>query len=150
MAQVTKSVTVKGDVSKIYNLWANFEHFPHFMKYIKSVTITGPCTSHWVMDGPVGMNVDWNAEMTRLEENKRIAWNSKDNKGMVTTSGQVTFNALPDNATEVTVTLQYVPPAGKVGEIVANWLSDPEKRLTEDLRNFKAYAEGMTERVGGS
>jgi len=147
MTQVTKSIIVKGEVSHIYNLWANFEQFPHFMKYIKSVTITGPRTSHWVMDGPLGFKVDWNAEMTRLEENKRIAWNSKDAAGIVTTSGQVMFNQLPNNETEVTVTVQYTPPAGKAGEILAKFFAHPDQRLEEDLRNFKYFAEGLLQPI---
>ncbi|MCI0393369.1 MAG: SRPBCC family protein [Chloroflexi bacterium] len=145
--QVTKSIIVKGDISHIYSLWANFENFPNFMRYIKSVTITGPGTSHWVMDGPAGMNVDWNAEMTREEKNKRIAWNSKDHKGMITTSGQVTFNSLPHNETEVTIMVNYTVPAGKAGEFLANLFSNPAHRLEQDLKNFKAYAEGLYERL---
>jgi uncharacterized membrane protein len=89
------------------------------------------------------MKVDWNAEMTRLEPHKRIAWNSKDKKGMVTTSGQVTFNELPDNETEVTVMLQLTPPAGKIGKVVTALLVNPEQKLVEDLRNFKRYVEKM-------
>lgn len=145
--QVTKSVIIKGDIGNVFNLWSNFEHFPHFMKYIKSVTKTGPRTSHWEVEGPLGMTARWDAELTRLEDNKRIAWNSKDREGNVTTSGQVTFNALPDNETEITVLLQYVPPAGKAGELITNLFSDPEKRLEEDLRNFKSFAEGKFNRI---
>jgi uncharacterized membrane protein len=147
MGKVTKSIIVKGDVATIYHLWSNFENFPHFMKYIKSVATTGPTTSHWVMAGPIGANIDWNAEMTRQEENKRIAWNSKDGKGVVTTSGQVTFNPLPHNETEVTAMLQYSLPAGKAGEFIANLFSNPQERVIEDLRHFKAYAEGMHART---
>lgn len=142
--QITKSIIVKGDINKIYDLWANFENFPRFMKSVKAVSKTGDKTSHWVVEGPAGMNVDWNAEMTRLEPNKRIAWNSKDKKGMLTTSGQVTFNSLPNNSIEVTVTMQLTPPAGKVGEAVSALLVNPEQRLTEDLRNFKSYVEKKT------
>jgi uncharacterized membrane protein len=79
--------------------------------------------------------------MTRRDPNKRIAWNSKDKKGMLTTSGQVTFNSLPDKAVEVTVTMQITPPAGKVGEAISALLVNPERRLVEDLRNFKNYVE---------
>jgi uncharacterized membrane protein len=145
--QITKSVIVKSDVSDVFNLWSSFEHFPHFMKYIKTVTKTGPRTSHWEVAGPLGIEAKWDAEMTRLEENKRIAWNSKDHEGNVTTSGQVTFNALPNNETEVTVVLQYVPPAGKAGELITNLFSDPEGQLEEDLRHFKSFAEGKYNRV---
>jgi uncharacterized membrane protein len=143
MGQVTKSVIVKGDVTQIYGLWSDFENFPQFMKYIRAVKPTGPNTSHWVMDGPLGIKIDWNAEMTRDEANRRIAWNSKDAKGTLTTSGQVMFQPLPQGETGVTVTMHYSPPAGKAGEAVAMLFAKPGERLQEDLRNFKAYAEKL-------
>jgi uncharacterized membrane protein len=90
--------------------------------------------------------VEWDAETTLLEENKRIAWNSKD-RSPVSTSGQVTFNALPHNETEVTVMMHYDPPAGMAGEMVAKFFGNPEKRVEEDLQNFKRYAEGMMDRT---
>lgn len=141
--QTTQTIIVKGDVSKIYSLWENFENFPHFMKHIKAVRKTGERTSHWVMEGPLGKDLEWDAETTRLEPNKRIAWNSR-NSGDITTSGQVTFNELPHGETEVTVTLQYDPPAGAIGEFFARLLDDPAGKLNDDLRRFKAYAEGTT------
>ena len=60
----------------------------------------------------------------------------------IRTSGQVTFNELPNNQTEITVTLQYVAPGGAAGEKVARLLKNPEQMLEEDLRNFKAFVEG--------
>lgn len=141
--QVTKNIIVKSNIDDVYTIWANFENFPRFMTYIKSITKTGERSSHWVMKGPLGKDLEWDAETTTLEPNKRIAWNSRDG-GDIKTSGQVTFNQLAQGQTEVTVMLQYVPPAGKLGEFVANLFSDPDKRLEEDLRNFKAYVEQLT------
>jgi uncharacterized membrane protein len=145
--QVTKSIIVKVEVPRAYEIWANFENFPHFMEHIKSVQKIDEKRSTWTMAGPVGTKVIWNAEVTRLEENKRLAWSTKDNEGLVTTSGQVTFNDLPQQRTEVTIILQYTPPAGKVGDVVAELLVNPEDQLEEDLRNFKAFAEGMYDRT---
>ncbi|MEI2610288.1 MAG: SRPBCC family protein [Candidatus Promineifilaceae bacterium] len=142
--QIVKSIIVKENAPAIYQIWANFENFPYFMKYVRHVNKTGPKTSHWEITGPLGVTVQWNAEMTRQEENKRIAWNSKDQDGTITTSGQVTFNQLPQNETEVTVTMQYQPPAGKLGEAVAQLFAQPETRLMEDLRNFKTFVEGVS------
>jgi len=144
--QVTRDIIVKANVDEAYRLWANFENFPHFMKYVSSITKTGDRTSHWVMDGPLGKQLEWDAETTMLEPNKRIAWNSRDG-GDIKTSGQVTFNPLSNDQTEITVVLQYVPPAGALGEFVANLFSDPEKRLDEDLRNFKTFIEGTDSRA---
>ncbi len=144
--RVVQSVIVKRPAADLFQLWANFENFPHFMKNIKAVHRTGDRTSHWVMDGPMGTTVEWDAETTVWEENKRIGWNSKD-RSPVATSGQVSFNELPGNQTEVTVMMHYDPPAGMAGEIGAKFFGDLGKRVEEDLRNFKAYAEGMPERT---
>ena len=51
--QVTRDIIVKANVDEAYRLWSNFENFPHFMKYISSITKTGDRTSHWVMAGPL-------------------------------------------------------------------------------------------------
>ncbi len=144
--RITKSIAVKGDVAELYSLWADFENFPNFMRNVKSVTRTGPDTSHWVVSGPLGRTVEWEAETTRLERDKRIAWSTKDHDGL-TTSGEVLFNPLPHGDTEITVTLQYVMPAGAAGRAVAGLFADTDKDLQEDLRRFKANAEGMKKRV---
>ncbi len=144
--QITQSIIVKQELSDIYQLWSNFENFPKFMKHIKSVRKMDDQVSHWVLEGPFGFLISWEVETTAMEP-KRIAWNSKDKLGDIKTSGQVTFNELSADETEVTVTLQYVPPAGVVGEMTADLLIRPEKRLREDLQNFKKYAENMEERL---
>ena len=42
--------------------------------------------------------------------------------------------------------LHDVPPAGALGAAVAKIFSDPAEQLEEDLKNFKAYAEGLQAR----
>lgn len=135
----TQSIIVNAKLEDIFDAWANFENFPHFMQNIKSVVKTGDNTSHWIMEGPVNTTFEWDAQTTRMEENKRIAWNSI--RGDIKTSGQVTFNPLPENEVEVTVMLKYVPPAGLAGEVAAALFSNPEEKLYEDLRNFKRHME---------
>src|SRR5579859_1426130 len=124
----TQSIVVLGSLSDIYSLWADLTNFPRFMHYIKSVTMIDDRTSHWVMKGPLGTDIEWDAVTTRMEPNQRIAWNSKDNSA-VTTSGQVTFRPMGTNETEVTVTLQYDPPAGAAGQAMASLFANPEKRV---------------------
>lgn len=135
----TKNILVKAPLHAVYQAWANFENFPNFMHHIKSVYKTGERTSHWTMEGPFNTQIEWDAETTRLDEDKRIAWNSIT--GDIKTSGQVTFNQLPNDEVEVTVMLKYVPPAGLAGNIVAELFGNPEGKLLEDLRNFKRYIE---------
>lgn len=146
---IVKTITVMGDIEGIYKIWANFENFPLFMSDIRSVTKLDDKLSHWVMEGPLGAKVEWDAETTRLEPNERIAWNSKDNSTLKT-SGQVVFKELAPTETEITVTLQYVPPAGVVGDAVAQLFSNPEKRLTDDLQCFKEHVESTSTRIRDS
>jgi uncharacterized membrane protein len=145
--QISKSIIVNAPTNHAYNLWADFSQFPKFMEHVKSVSITGPTSSHWVVVGPAGSHIDWNAELTRAEPFNRLAWNTKDKKGFMTTSGQVTFTPLEGDKTEVTVTMQYTPPAGQIGDWVANLLIKPEESVASDLRRFKEQVENSAESV---
>jgi len=142
----TESIVVLASVGDVYQIWANFENFPRFMKYIKSVTITGERTSHWVVPGPLGVDIEWDAVTTRMDENERLAWNSIPGSA-VKTSGQVVFREVGPNETEVTVTLQYDPPAGAAGEALAGLLANPEKRVKDDLEHFKQHVESTSQRI---
>lgn len=141
--QVTRTIMVNAPANEIYSIWSNFENFPHFMKNMESVQKTGDGLSHWIMKGPLGVKLEWDARTTRMDENTRIAWNSLDG-GSIKTSGQVTFNQMPEGNTEITVTLHYVPPLGKLGETIAHLFDNPEHKLEEDLANFKHYVESNT------
>ena len=143
--QVTKSIIVKGKPSEVYPVWENFETFPSFMKYVKSVTKSGDGSSHWVVEIPGVGQVEWEAETTKLEANKRIGWSSKD-VGELKSSGQATFTSLPEREqTQVTVTMQLFAETGPLagGDSIDNL----DQILEEELRNFKAYVEGMEDRL---
>lgn len=143
--QITKSIIIQGLASNIYDHCADFENFPKFMKHIKSAKKTGDLTSHWVIGGLQGRTFEWDMEITRLEPPKRIAWTSTG--GDIKTSGQVTFTALPNAETEVTVVMHYMPSPNLEANAATVLLPEIEAELLRDLRNLKAYAEGMYDRI---
>lgn len=140
MATVTKEVIVNAPVAQVYNFWRNFENFPRFMDNIESIRITGSDESHWKMKGPLGKSVEWDAKTISVQENKKIAWQSTG--GDIETHGAVTFEEAGPNSTRVVVGLEYQPPGGVIGEVVAKLFSDPEDQLENDLNRFKKVAEG--------
>ncbi len=143
MARSEYSIIVGAPVSEVYTVWRQFDNFPRFMNNITEVTKQDGegKVSHWKVKGPFGANVEFDAEMTMDEPNKRIGWNSRGD-GTVSTSGQVTFTELTEKQTQVNVIMNWQPPAGKVGEVVAKLVSDPQKELEEDLGRFKEMIEG--------
>lgn len=144
--QTTETIIVKGDLEDIFSLWADIENYPYWMHDIKSVENMGGHTSYWVMrEGPDNTILTWDVKTTLLEDNKRLAWRSIG--GDIETSGQVTFTPLSHNEVEITYTLHYAPRINLDPKVVKELFSDPGKRMQRDLRNFKAYMEGMEERM---
>lgn len=143
--QITESVIIKGDAANIFSLWSDLEMLSSIIDDIKDVKQLDELRSHWVVKGPLGKDFEWVAEVTRFDEDRRIGWRTLE--GDIKTSGQVTFKDLPDHQTEMTVLVQYVPPAGKVGEIASRVLEKPREKITEGLRDFKAFAEGREKTI---
>jgi uncharacterized membrane protein len=141
MAQrVQESIEVQAPLQDVYNYWSNFENFPRFMENIEEVRMTGQDTSHWKVKGPLGVSVEFDAKTTEMNPERGVGWNTVD--GQVMTSGEVTFQEVQPDRTRVELTMNYAdPPGGKVGEAVANILSDPERSTRQDLENFARIVE---------
>ena len=141
MPRVEKSIRVKAPVELVYTYWRNFESFPEFMRHVRKVD--GDASgrrSHWKIGGPLGLPVEFDAELVRDEPNRMLGWKSTD--GTVGTSGTVTFASLPDH-TQVHVVLDWHdPPGGALGTAAAKLVHDPAAMLAEDLRRFKDLVEG--------
>lgn len=139
--RVEGSIEVEAPVGRVYEYWRNLENLPKFMANIQEVRSTGPDTTHWVVKGPLGTNVEFDARTTQDEPNSAIGWNSVD--GVVQTSGQVRFQEVGDTRTRVEVQMNYAdPPGGKVGEAASRVVANPKVMMEQDLRNFKDIIEG--------
>jgi uncharacterized membrane protein len=141
MAQrVNESIEVQAPVEVVFAYWSNFENFPNFMQNIEEVRMIGEDTSHWRVKGPLGKSVEFDAKTTEKDPNRGIEWNTVD--GELMTSGEVRFEEVQPDRTRVEVTMNYSdPPGGKVGEIAAEVISNPEREMREDLQNFAKLVE---------
>jgi uncharacterized membrane protein len=140
---VREAVRLECPVDDVYRFWSRLENLPTFMENLVSVTDLGGGRSHWVARGPGGVNVEWDAEIINQIPNKVLAWKSLPG-GDVVSAGSVTFDAArgSDAGTQITVTLQYQPPAGTFGKLVASAFgSEPSQTIREDLRRLKQLLE---------
>ena len=141
---VRKSITINRSPAELYNFWRNFENLPRFMKNIKSVTVLSPTRSRWVVEGPAGIPVEWDAEIYNEIPNELIAWRTLAN-AQIPHAGSVRFKLAPDgHSTEVIVTMDYVPPAGPLGAVMVKLFGkEPGQQIEEDLLNFKQLMESQ-------
>jgi uncharacterized membrane protein len=142
MAQrVESSVIVGAPVQRVYGYWSDLENLARFMTNIEEVRSTGPDTTHWVVKGPLGAKMEFDARTTEREENRSLGWNSID--GNIQTSGQVRFQDLGSERTRVEVTMNYADlPGGRLGEVGSRLVSNPQAMLEQDLQYFKDIMEG--------
>src|SRR5262249_44485791 len=80
--------------------------------HVESVTVFDSRRSHWVVRGPAGTRVGWDAEIVNEIPHQLIGWRSLEHAD-VASAGSVHFAPVPGGrGTEVRVVLRYEPPAG--------------------------------------
>ena len=139
-AEATFTINVSPE--EAYRFWSNFENLPRFMSHLESVRVLGDRRSEWTMRGPLQMRAKWTAQIVDQRENQWIVWRS-DPDSTVPNNGSVQFRKAPGNrGTEVTVAIQYAPPAGPIGKAIASIFGkNPQHVVREDLRHFKQLVE---------
>ena len=141
MAQrVHETIEVVAPVQEVFAYWSNFEYFPNFMQNVEEVRMIDRDTSRWRIKGPLGKSVEFDAKTTEMDPNRGIGWNTED--GEVMTSGEARFEKVTPDRTRIEVTMNYAdPPGGKVGEVAAEVLQNPDREVREDLQNLAEIVE---------
>jgi uncharacterized membrane protein len=139
--KVEKSVEVRRSPMELYHFWHQLTNLPEIMPHVISVTLQDS-RSHWVVAGPAGKQVEWDAEFINEKPGELISWQSLPGS-QVQSAGSVRFDSIGDGqSTRVRVVLEYLPPAGRAGALVARLLGvAPDQQLEIDLRRFKERME---------
>lgn len=139
---VEKSIAINSTPEELYSFWRDFENLPRFMENLESVTKLDETRSHWVATGPGGKRIEWDAEIYNEHPNELIAWRSLPDAD-VTNAGAVRFEtAAGGRGTIVRVTLNYNPPGGTAGKLIAKLFGEEPGQLVENnLRRFKQLIE---------
>jgi uncharacterized membrane protein len=140
--KVVKTVTIGRSPMELYNYWRNFENLPRFMSHLESVEIKDSTHSHWKAKAPAGMTVEWDAEIINEVPYELIGWRSLEGSD-IPNAGSVTFKRAPNGrGTILKVSLEYAPPAGKLGSLIAKLFGEePEIQIQTDIMRFKQLME---------
>jgi uncharacterized membrane protein len=138
---VDERFTINRPAAELYAYWRELKNLPTFMRHLESVTPLDDKRSQWVARGPLGVSVKWDAEIINDQEGKVIAWRSLGG-AEVDNAGSVRFEEADGGGTEVSVTIEYIPPAGQVGSWLAKLFGgDAAQLVREDVRRFKEIME---------
>jgi uncharacterized membrane protein len=141
--KIRRTIEIHRPPDELYRFWRSFDNLPRVMSHLESVDVINDRLSHWkVKTMPGAPSIEWDAEIINDVEDERIGWRSLHGAD-VGNAGSVEFKPTGDGrSTEVTVTLQYEPPAGRIGASVAKWLGeDPDDKIAQDLQRFKESIE---------
>jgi uncharacterized membrane protein len=140
--EVKTALTVGRSPEEVYRFWRDFDNLPRFMNHLEAVRITGERTSHWKAKAPVGMTVEWDAEIIEDRPNELIVWQSLE-RADVENSGTVRFSPAPGGrGTEINLEMRFHPPGGVVGAKLAKIFDEvPKTQMRNDLRRFKQVME---------
>jgi uncharacterized membrane protein len=140
--RVDESIVVNQPAGACYAMWRDVANLPRFMRNLDRVEPRGDGRSHWIARGPGDTRIEWDAELTRDEPNALLAWRALEGSELPN-AGAVRFIPAPGaRGTIVSVTMQYDPPAGRVGLTLATLLGEsPAHDVREDLRRYKALLE---------
>ena len=139
---VNESTTINRPPSVLYEIWRGLELLPSFIPAIKSVARIDDTRSHWVVTGPAGVDVAWDATVVDDVPNQLIAWRTTA-QADVASDGSVRFTAARGGReTVMQVRLRYEPPVAKASALAA-WLvgKAPGQLVRDALRRFKAFME---------
>jgi uncharacterized membrane protein len=146
--EVARSITLDAPVERVYEFWNDFENFPRFMSHVHEVRRTGPDRTHWVVAGPGGTPIEWDAVVTRRVTNQEIGWRTVEG-ALVEHSGIVRFQPVGVGQTRIDVRMTYRPVGGAVSHGLATLFgSDPERVIADDLERLATQLRGPRAAAG--
>ena len=142
--RIEESITIRRAPQDLYTFWRQLQNLPQVFSHLCSVEVTGVRTSHWVMEGPGGTRLEWDAEVINDIKPELIAWRSLPGSD-IASAGSVSFRENlrgGQDATDVIVVMQYDAPGGAAARAIA-WLAgmEPARVVREELTRFKESFE---------
>lgn len=137
---IEKQMHVAAPVEEVFAHWRNLENFPLWMSHVREVRYIGDDRFHWVVDGPAGLPVEWDAELLNVSEDREMTWRSVEGSAVYHV-GRVRFEP-EDGGTRIDLQLRYSPPGGPIGHAVARAFgTDPKSEIDDDLLRLKTLIE---------
>lgn len=136
---VDKTITIGASRERLFDVLKYPQYFPNFMRHVRQVEPLGDRRFRWTLDGPAGTEVVWNVRVTEIVPNEEIRWAGTDGEDHW---GFIRLEAAGLGATRLHFEMNYVPAAGRAGQMFARFFgTDPKSILDDDFLRLKTYVE---------
>ena len=71
---IDKSVTIRRPVGDVFRFYRDFNNLPRFLGDVMAVEPTGPATSRWTIQGPLGIRATWTIRITEERKDELIRY----------------------------------------------------------------------------
>ncbi|WP_118134434.1 SRPBCC family protein [Oceanicella sp. SM1341] len=136
-----RSVTINRPRGEVYAFWRDFSNLSRFMSNVAAVKTEGDLTT-WTIAAPAGRTVTVRTRIVSERENEEIVWRSVEGSD-IDTEGKVSFRDAPGGrGTEVEAVIAYVPPVGRLGQMIAKLFGrEPRIQGRHELKRLKMLME---------
>jgi uncharacterized membrane protein len=136
------TTTINRTPMEVYDFVKDPANHHRYMEHVESVRLGEDGTFDWAIEGPFGST--WRFRSRHINEvpGHLVAWKTLPG-GDIESAGAIRLEPAWDGrGTEVTMEINFEPPAGAVGLAIAKILGhDPDARVRENLRRLKNLLE---------
>lgn len=137
--RVRTSITVARPVHAVFEFCKDFENFPRVVGGLRRVVDYQDGRSHWEVDSPSGVCMEWEAVVTKYVPNSVIAWRSVP-ASAVDASGLLRFAPTDDAGTRLDIDVSYIPRDTVLADALLALMDEPRQRqLEHDLERLAEY-----------
>jgi len=137
---IQQTLFVDAPIERVYAFGTAYDSLPLFLSNVREVRDLGGGRSHWVVGGPDGERLEWNAVVTEREPGRLLAWRSEP--GSVLENAGVIRFAPEGTGTRIDFRFCYSPPGGQTSPALAEFFgADPRATMNADLGRLKSLLE---------
>jgi len=133
-------VTIQRPVEKVFGFYRDFKNLPRFLGDVMAIEQSGPATSRWTIQGPLGIRIKWTIRVTEERTNELIRYETVTSPGL-RTYWEVHFASGSEGGqTEVREVMKV--PLGRIGRAALALIGKfPAEEQSSNLHRLKQVLE---------
>jgi uncharacterized membrane protein len=140
-SKLQTSLYVEAPLEFTFEFLANFENLSDCIPDVRQVHDLGPSRTRWTVAGPAGILTQWDVQIVQSIRNRSLSWKN-GRTSLAAHEGRLRFRSIPNQGTQIDVTIVYANPAGTWGTKAATIFgADLESDLRAVLFRIKLSIE---------